>query len=126
MAGAYTREKIENWVSDFCMSDDLRPFAPAVKEVAASVLVQFLDAACAARAIEPDEIEEADVKQGLIGSVARLQLEPAAKAQMPALCAALLTHLERAGRLGGGTVLGAYARALQGAFDEAASGKPKP
>lgn len=126
MLNQYTREKIENWVSDFCLSDDLRPFAPAVKDVAADVLVQFMVAACEARNIEPDEIEEADVKQGLVGHLARLNLAAEARQQLPWLCAALLTYLERSGRLGGGQTLAAFSRALQPAFDEAASGKKNP
>ena len=126
MSTAYTREKIENWVSDFCMSDDVRSFAQPVKEIAADVLVQFLDQACGARGVEPEEIEEADVKQALVGHVARLNLAAEIKPHMAALCAAFLAHLENAGRLGGGQILGAYARALQAAFDEASSGKRKP
>src|SRR5436190_8984968 len=126
MSNAFTRETIENWVSDFCMSDDLRPFSGPVKEVAADVLVQFLSAACEVRGVEPQDVEEPDVKQALLGHVARLNLPEQVKTEMPALVAALLNHLERAGRLGGGGALGAYTRALQQAYDEAASGKRKP
>jgi hypothetical protein len=122
----YTREKIENWVSDFCMSDDLRPFAGPVKEIAADVLVQFLAAACEPQGIEPEDVEESNLKQALIGHVARLNLPESVRGDLPALCAALLTYLERAGRLGGGSVLAAYVRALQPAFLESISGKGKP
>ena len=41
MTGPYTRDKIENWVSDFCVSDALRPFTPAARDVAGSVLLAF-------------------------------------------------------------------------------------
>jgi hypothetical protein len=126
MASPYIRDTIENWVSDFCLSDDLRPFSPTVKEIASDVLVQFLEAACESRQIEPQDLEELDIKHGLLNRLARLDLAQDLKRDFPSLCAALLTHLEKAGRLGGGAVLGAYARAMQGAFEEAASGKKKP
>jgi hypothetical protein len=126
MLSAHTRDRIENWVSDFCLSDDLRPFPGSVQNVAAEVLAQFLVAACEPRTIEPNDIEEGDVKAALIGHVARLNLPGDAKSQMPSLVAAFLGHLEQSGRLGGGQVLGAYARALQDAYAEAASGKRTP
>lgn len=122
----YTREKIENWVGDFCSSDQARQVAPALREHAPAVLVEFLAAACEARGVEPDEIEEADVKAALVGKIARLDVPAEAKKAVPAACALLLGQLEDEGRVGGGRVLGAYARALQEAFDEAASGKKKP
>lgn len=126
MLQEYTREKIENWVSDFCLADDLRPFPPAVRDVASDVLAQFMVAACEARGVQPDDIEEADVKQALLDRLAKLNLAPEVKQQFPWLCAALMAYLERSGRLGGGSTLAAFAKALQPAFDEAASGKKKP
>jgi len=125
-ANPYAREKIENWVSDFCMSTQARQVAPSLREHAPAVLVEFIAAACEARGVEPDEIEEADVKAALIEKIAHLSIPAEAKAAVPAACALLLAQLEDEGRLGGGRVLGAYARALQEAFDEAASGKKKP
>lgn len=122
----YTREKIENWVGDFCSSDALREFAAATQELAASILTEFLAAACAAREVGPDEIEEADARTGLLGRVARLQLPPTARAEAPSLCAAFLAELETQGRLAGGRALGAFVRALRPAHDEAASGRVKP
>jgi hypothetical protein len=126
MSNPYTRERIENWVSDFCMSDDVRPFSPALRQLAGDVLLQFVVAACDHRGIEPEDLEEQDVKHGLIGCVARLNIEPETKKDCPNLCAALLDHLQNAGRLGGGHALAAYARALQTAFDQATSGKTAP
>ena len=126
MANPYVRDKIENWVSDFCQSDSLRPFGPEVREVAGDVLVHFLAEACAARDIDPAEVEEPDVKAALLGTVARLNVGEAVRGQVPGLCGALLAWLEGEGRLGGGRVLGAYAKALTPAYLEAASGKQKP
>jgi len=122
----YTRERIENWVGDFCTSDAIRRIAGGIHEYARDVLVRFLVAACEHRDVEPEDIEEADVKSALLGSVAKLNLPASIKGDVPALCGAFLADLEAQGRLGGGRVLGAYAWALKDAFDEAASGKPKP
>ena len=126
MAGPYTREKIENWVSDFCVSDAARSLAPELREVAGALLVAFLTGACEARGIEPEEIEEPDVKAALLGPVARLAVPAAVQDQVPAACGALLAYLEAEGRLGGGRALGAFAKALTAGYVEAASGKSKP
>lgn len=158
MTSPYTREKIENWVGDFCQSDHIKEVPPAVREHAPSVLVEFMAAACEARpgqagasagagpasvgaaarlgagaagtggrgAIEPDEVEEDDLKRALLERIARLNLPEAARPDVPALCALFLTQLEVEGRLGGGRVLGAYVRALKDSYLEAASGKKKP
>jgi hypothetical protein len=137
MLSTYTREKIENWVSDFVTSDRLREAPSATHEHAAAVLVEFMVAACSTRessggvtgrgeAIEPDEVEEADLKHALLNRVARLNVPQTARADLPGLCAVFLSQLEDEGRLGGGRVLGAYIRALRETYDEASSGKRKP
>ncbi len=140
MLSPYTREKIENWVGDFVLSDRLRETPPTTHEHAAAALVEFMVAACSARTaqpndipardhdIEPDEVEEADLKHALLNTVARLNVSggEAAKADLPALCAVFLSQLEDEGRLGGGRMLGAYVRALKDAYQEAGSGKRKP
>lgn len=124
--GPYTRERIENWVGDFCSSDAFRATPTGLREHAHDVLVRFLVAACEHRNVEPEDVEEADVKSALLGSVAKVNLPASAKRGVPALCGAFLADLEVQGRLGGGRVLGAYTAALMDAFEEAASGKPKP
>jgi hypothetical protein len=137
MLSPYTREKIENWVGDFVSSDRLREAPRATHEHAAGALVEFMVAACSAREttasiagrgrdIEPDEVEEDDLKHALLNTVARLNVPEPAKAELPALCAVFLSQLEEEGRLGGGRMLGAYVRALKDAYAEAASGKKKP
>lgn len=122
----YNKERIENWVSDFCTSDAIREFPPAAREHSAPILVKFLVGACEVRNIEPGDVEEADLKSALLGPVAKLNLPPAAKSKVPAMCGAFLGHMEAEGRLSGGRLLGAYVRALNEAFEEAASGKAKP
>jgi hypothetical protein len=126
MPGPYTRERIENWVGDFCSSDAMSGFSGGAREYAGDLLVRFLVAACDARGVEPEEVEEPDCKQALLGSLAKLQLPVTVKAEVPALCGAFLAQLESEGRLGGGNLLGAYVRALKDAFADAASGKRKP
>jgi hypothetical protein len=123
--GPFTREKIENWVGDFCGSDAVRSLSSGTREYAPELLTTFLVAACGARDIEPEDIEEADLKPALL-KLARLALPQSVKLEVPKLCCVMLADLEAQGRLSGGRMLGAYVRALKEAFDEAASGKPKP
>lgn len=123
---AYERETIENWVGDFCSGDEVRRFSAAAREHAPTVLVEFLVGACEARDVSAAEIEEPDVKAGLMECVSPLALPEAVRAETPALCAAFLAKLEEEGRLGGGRLLAAYVRALREPFLERAGGKPKP
>lgn len=123
--GPYTREKIENWVGDFCASDAAQSLSSGIREYAPELLTRFLVAACEARDVEPDEIDEPDLKPALL-KLAGLDIPASIKLQVPALCGAMLAELENQGRLGGGRVLGAYVRALKEAFAEAIAGKPKP
>ena len=126
MIGPYTQDKIENWVSDFCVSDALRPFTSETREIAGTVLVTFLMEACEAREIEPEDVEETDLREALLGPVARLAIPDLARAEVPAVCGAFLSYLEAEGRLGGGRVLGAFVNALTGKYLEDTSGKVKP
>ncbi|MFO0838464.1 MAG: SEC-C metal-binding domain-containing protein [Phycisphaerae bacterium] len=126
MLNLYTREKIENWASDFCQSDRADSIPGALRDIAPQALVEFLVAACERRQIEPDEIEVSDLKAALLERVAKLALPPDGRAATPELCAAFLESLQEEGRLGGGRSLAAYVRALRPAFEEAAGGKPKP
>jgi hypothetical protein len=124
--GPYTRERIENWVGDFCTSDAIRGIPGGLREHARDVLVRFFVAACEHGDAEPEDVEETDVKSALLGPVAKLNLPASVKGEVPALCGAFLADLQMQGRLGGGRMLGAYAAALKDAFEEAASGKSKP
>lgn len=126
MQSPYDRQRVENWVGDFCSSDAIREFVTGVREYASDVLVKFIIAACEIRKVEPGDLEEADLKAALLGPIAKLNIPPSIKSQVPALCGALLGHMEAEGRLSGGRLLGAYVRALGDAFEDSASGKPKP
>jgi hypothetical protein len=121
----FTREKIENWVGDFCGSDAARSFSSGTREYAPELLTNFLMAACQARDVQPEDIEEPDLKPALL-KLAKLQLPASVKLEVPGLCGAMLADLESQGRLSGGRMLGAYVRALKEAFADAASGKAKP
>src|SRR4051812_30397524 len=98
MTTPYTHEKIENWVSDFCASDAIRPFSPTAREIAGTVLLAFLAGASDIRGIEPEDIEEADVRSALLVPVARLAIPEAIRDEVPAVCGALLAYLEAEGR----------------------------
>jgi len=126
MQGPYSHQQIENWVGDFCSSDAILAFPSGVREHASAVLVRFMIATCEVRNVEPGDMEEADLKTALLGSIAKLNLPAGIKSKVPALCGALLCHMEAEGRLSDGKLLGAYTRALSEAFEDAASGKPKP
>jgi len=116
-------DMILNWVSDFCQSDALKLFPGEVAEHAQHILEAFLTASCAARAIAPDALTEADVSHGLLQGVARLGLPDAAKPFVPSLCRAFLEDLQSRGRIGNGTTLGRYIGALRQGFIEASAAK---
>jgi preprotein translocase subunit SecA len=97
-----------------------------MRDAAAPMLSAFMKAACDARGVEPEEIEESDVKAALTGPVARLAVPQSCRKEVPAVCSTFLAWLETEGRLGGGRLLGAYAAALAGSYTDAATGKPKP
>jgi hypothetical protein len=108
MANPYRRDKIENWVGDFCFSDVIGRLAvpPALKESASSVLTAFLDQACRWRDREPENLEQADVKAGLLRGASLVRLPAGIREAVPDLCGAFLAQLETQGRLSGGRALG--------------------
>ena len=126
MTQPFMRQQIENWVGDFCTSDAIRKFSAGVREHAFNVLTKFILTACEIRGVEPGDLEQADLKAALLGPIAKVNVPPAIKSHVPALCGALLAHMEAEGRLSGGRLMGAYVGALKGAFEDAASGKAKP
>lgn len=122
----FIRQNIENWASDYTGSDRIRKFSQPTREYASSILTEFLVAACSVREIEPDSLEEADVKEALLTRVARLSLPPVVREEAVALCADFLVGLEEEGRVADGRTMGAYLCALAPSFNETASGKSKP
>ncbi|MFI5402585.1 MAG: SEC-C metal-binding domain-containing protein [Planctomycetota bacterium] len=122
----YLRERIENWAGDFCVSDRFTQVKGAVREHAAQVLVAFLSRACETRGKDPGEVEEPDVKAGLLEGAAKLAIPEAARGDVPALCALFLEAMQQEGRIAGGRALGLFLKALKEPYLEAAGGKQKP
>ncbi len=117
------RTRIEHWVGDYLEGAGARDHAGIVREYAPEVLVAFLEAACAARDVSPDEIEAEDMKQALLDGVGRLDIPASVRPALPALCGDFLADLEAQGRLGGGRELGLRLRALKPVYLEASSGR---
>jgi hypothetical protein len=126
MPSAYNQDKIENWVGDFCQSDAMSRFTPGMREVAQEILVTFLAGACEVRDVDPEDVEEADVKAALLGPVARLGVPENLRREVASLCGAFLVALQMEGRLGGGSGMGAFVSALSEAYLQASPGKQKP
>jgi hypothetical protein len=122
----YLRERIENWAGDFCASDRFAQVKGPVREHAANLLVAFLSRACEARGKDPGEVEEPDVKAGLLEGAAKLAIPEAARGEVPALCALFLEEMQQEGRIAGGRALGLFLKALKEPYLEAAGGKQKP
>jgi hypothetical protein len=120
------REIIEHWVGDFCTSTAFVDHPSLVREYAPEVLSAFLQTACAARGLSPADLEEADLKAGLLNGVTRLEMPASVRADVPPLCASFLTEMEAGGRLSGGRALGLFVQALRTPYLEAAGGAPAP
>jgi SEC-C motif-containing protein len=126
MTGRYLHDQIENWVADFCQSDGARRFTGSMVEYATEILAAFLVAACDARGVGPDEIDETDVRSALLSRVAAMDLPPEVRDRAPELCAAFLEDLEARGRVGGGGSLATFVRALRSGFVSARGGGRVP
>src|SRR4051812_28505661 len=116
MPSVYNRDKIENWAGDFCQSDAMARFTHPMREVAAEILVTFLTAACEARDVDPEDVEQQDVKAALLGPVAKLAVPEPVRPEVAAVCGAFLVALQMEGRLGGGSAMGAFVSALGSAY----------
>jgi len=126
MPNPWARERVENWVGDFCAGDGLRGFPSTVAEYAPSVLTELLLGACEAGETEPGDVGQEDLRRALLERVARLELPASVAAQVPDLCAGFLAQLEGEGRLADGRRLGLYLRALREPFADAAAGRQRP
>jgi hypothetical protein len=102
-------ETIEHWVSEFLTSTPGERVAGSFGHNAGPMLVAFLDNACGDH-LEPADLNEAAIKDGIAIGLGRLALQPAEREAAPEMIAEFLGYLETSGRLGGGEVLGAYAR----------------
>ena len=126
MPSPYRQEQIESWVDDFCASTRFRDQPSPAREYASEVLARFLTTACAARDVEPAEVEEPDLRSGLLSGVSKLAIPESVRSAIPALCGAFLAEMEAQGRIAGGRSMGLFVGALSGAFADASSVKPKP
>ncbi len=126
MLSPYTRERIENWVGDFCAGDRLKSFAPGVQEYAADLLQRFFVHACAESDCEPEDLDASQLQHALVHELAGTKLPAEARAEIPRLCGAFLEDLEVQGRLANGRFLGQAVRAHHDEFVAAAGGKIKP
>lgn len=126
MTSPYTRETIDNWVSDFVMSDRARRFTGPIVEYAQEALSQLLAGACGVRGVEPSDVGEDDLRAALLGPVAAIDAPKSVREQIPGLCGDFLEDLETQGRLGGGRRLGVFVRALRDAFVKSSGGSGTP
>ncbi len=126
MTSPYARERIENWVSDFCTGDRVREFPAVAQEYAPEVLTRLLLGAAERGGVDPAEVTEEDLRAALLEKVTELELPASVRDVVPDLAAAFLEDLERAGRVGGGRALGLYVRALRQPFREAAGAPRAP
>ena len=123
---AATRERISGWVADFCHGDGLRGRPEAVAEHAQSVLETWLVAACERAKAAPDELEQTELREALLHTVARLDLPAAVHGAMPGLCRDLLAEFEAQGRLEDGARMGSYLYAARPEYELAVAGKTEP
>ncbi len=126
MPNPYRQGQIEHWIDDFCASTRFRDHPSLAREYAPEVLVRFMTTACAVRDVDPAEVEEPDLRAGLLEGVARLATPESIRSAIPALCAAFLAEMEAQGRIAGGRAMGLYVGALSAALADASSVKPKP
>ena len=119
------QEQIDRWVADF-RSAPLYTEIGRTWEGAEAMLAGFLSRACKVRNVEPGDLEESDLKAGLLEGVAGRAIPAAEKAHVPDLCGHFLAWLEGEGRLENGTLLGKYVRALGPAFEEATADTVRP
>lgn len=104
-----TQETIEHWASEFLSSTPGEMAAQLVGERTGLLLFQFLQGACGST-LDPAEMEQRNITDGIAIGLAPLQLSEAEKNALPELLEEFLTHMENTGRLSGGSALGAWAR----------------
>jgi hypothetical protein len=97
---------IEHWVSEYLSSTPGEMQARAFGERAGQVLVAFLQGT----GVDPAELEDAAIRDGVSIGLGPLQLEQAEREAVPGLLESFLGYCENAGRLSGGETLGNYAR----------------
>jgi uncharacterized protein YchJ len=102
-------ELIEHWASEFLASTPGELAAGLVGERLGEFIIAFLKGACGSE-LDPAEIEERNVRDGVGIGLAPLQLSDSERQALPELLESFLAHMENTGRLSGGEHLGRYAR----------------
>ncbi len=123
MVHPLTKERLESWVADFCEGDTGIFLSSSTAQVAPSFLLTLMTAAADHGDVEPEDIEEPDVRAALLDHVARLEMLPTVHDDVPEVCSDFLMDLEPRGRLSDGRRLGLYARTLAGEYGRRVAGK---
>ena len=123
MVHAYTRERLEGWVSDFCEGDGLRGAPSELVEQGSALLMSWLVRACDQADVEPEDLSQGDLREALLQSIACTALSEEAHAAIPELCRDFLSQLEDEGRLAEGRAMGLSLYAQRSAYERAVSGK---
>ena len=126
MADAFRNDRIANWVAEYVHSDCLLRFAAPTRERAERILSAFLTTACRHGDCGPEDVDEADVKAGLLEGTTAEAVSEAVSRQVPELCADFLRWLRDGGRHGKGRTLAAFVVALSPAHRERVSPSPAP
>jgi hypothetical protein len=117
--------RFESWAAEFEETPEALPFSAKIRGAAQDLLAEFLGGACE-DGVDPGQIDEAEVKKGLLGRVGAMPLEPDVRAEAPRLVAAYLEVLGRQGRVAKGRHLANFALALAKDFPKHASGGGAP
>lgn len=107
---SYQEEKIENWVSDFCQSDELNKYNSVVKEYAPQILKSFLLEASKKRNVDPGEIVTEDLPSAVQSSCIGLPESVASVAT--SMIAEFLERLTVQGRVADGETLALYVKGM--------------
>jgi hypothetical protein len=123
MIDPLTRQRLEDWVADFCHGDALAGVPAVVTEHAPTVLLVWMVTACERRDIEPEDLEAEDLRGALLDTMSQLELPDAVHSGLCELGRDFLVDLEEVGRLGDGRALGQFVLAARSAHERAVKGQ---
>ncbi|MHC4923416.1 MAG: SEC-C metal-binding domain-containing protein [Planctomycetota bacterium] len=110
--------RIESWAAEFAESPEAGPYKAEVRHASQNMLAEFLGGACE-DGCDPTQIDEAEVRKGLLERVAGLPLDGELRKLAPGIVAAYLEMLGRHGRVAKARHLASFTRALDKAFHSA-------
>ena len=114
MGNPYRQDKIENWISDYLQSDSVSHYSATVREYAPHILKTFITEACRKRDIEPEEIENSDIKDALFKSIQFQKLPGIVTDTVPDLCASFFEFLGAEGRVSDAASLSLFVKTFKG------------